>query len=356
MTNNVIVEAGVGGALVLGGEPSSIATAFPDERVSRLSIEARPQEVHDLRVTLWITIEFELDSAEESELTNISWELLDRVVDVLAVSAGQEVRIYHWQTTIRLPNGGMRTILRPIGINAQPPTVFDPTPLITAEFTERHYRALRHLRHGLAHTAPDRRFASLMLAIIILARFFVPDISKVKTCRQCGAEVERHGPGDRDYMLNLAEVLESWTVEKLDYLWTQRNNLTGHGNRAMDTRASMSLLEASFDAVRLAYDCLRASLPNVNLAGPTPLWFMTDLDLLMTIADRAHETAVDIAIRQEPSGEWTASWPAGETVSFATDLPGPAIARAADAAQRSMKRPIRGSSGPPTVVRVNILI
>jgi|SRR6266568_5248866 len=99
-------------------EAEGYESDFPDPRVSRLTIQGRPPYIGDHRITLWITIEFGLAEAEQDESTVIARELLDRVVDALAVSAGQEVRIYHWSERYSLPTGQVQR-LRPIGIVEQ---------------------------------------------------------------------------------------------------------------------------------------------------------------------------------------------------------------------------------------------
>src|SRR5437588_7533975 len=348
-----VVEAGVGGPIKLVSETEAHESPFPDSRVSRLVIEKRPADVSDLRIELWITIEFELGESEVDESTAVARELLDRVVDALAVSAGQEVRIYYWSERVSV-QGGQRVRLRPAGIVAQPIADCDPLPLISADLTPLHYRALRHLRHGLAHTSPERRFTSLMLAVMILAQTLPEPPAQTKRCPRCKQPLETVPPGDSARVLNLANILPAWTKDQVRRLWKLRNSVMGHGGRSLTPEVVMELLESSFEAARLAYDCLNASLPNVNLAGPTPSWFMTDLYMLMASGDHAHEGVVDVRVKRQ-GDEWVATWPVSEPEEFHRSDPWMALRAAQEHALHAMRRPPRPASPePPEVVRFPI--
>lgn len=354
MTISAVVEAGVGGPISLSSRSDGEDTDFPDPRVTRLTVEGRPSDVEDLRVSLWVTIEFELEDTEQDESTAIARELLDRVVDALAVSAGQEVRIFHWTERFATP-GGQTVRLRPIGVLEQPIVPFDVLPLISAELTDRHYRALRHLRHGLAHTSPERRFSSLMLAVMILARTFPDPPAQQRTCPSCDASLGELRPSERQRLLNLAAVLEDWSVEEVENLWDLRNTVTAHGRRPFTPAVLMELLDAGFSAARLAYDCLNASLPGLSLPGPPPSWFMTDLYMLMASGDHAHETVIDVRVSREGE-DWIAEWPAVEPKEFRTDNPSSALNAAREHATRTMKRAPRHGGHDPEILRLTIFV
>jgi hypothetical protein len=355
MAMAAVVEAGVGGPIIMTSQAEGAENEFPDPRVTRLTIEGRPPHVSDLRITLWITIEFELDETEMDESTVIARELLDRVVDALAVSAGQEVRVFHWTERYSTPKG--QTVrLRPIGFVEQQAVPFDVIPLISAQLTERHYRALRHLRHGLAHTSPERRFSSLMLAIMILARTFSSPLARTRHCPSCHAVLGGQQPGERERLLNLANVLDGWDAREIDRLWDLRNTVMGHGGRNLTADVAMELLEAGFSAARLAYDCLNACLPGLALQGPAPSWFVTDLYMLLDSGDHAHETAIDVRVGREDD-QWIAAWPAVEPAEFRADDPPAALRAARDRAIQSMKRAPRASDGrEPEVLRLAIFV
>lgn len=351
-----VVEAGVGGAISMTSQAEAQETEFPDPRVTRLTIEGRPPHIGDLRIILWITIEFGLDETELDESTVIARELLDRVVDALAVSAGQEVRIFHWTERYSSPTGGQLVRLRPIGIVEQSVVEFDVMPLTSAQFSEKHYRALRHLRHGLAHTSPERRFSSLMLAVMILAQTLPDPPATTRHCPSCDAPLGRQGPGERERLVNLANTLDSWEEDEIRRLWDLRNTVTAHGGRNLTPDVAMELLDAGFSAARLAYDCLNASIPELNLQGPAPSWFVTDLYMLLSSGDHAHETAIDVRLRRE-GDEWIATWPAFEPAEFRGDDAPSALRVAQEYATQSMKRaPATSDRSEPEVLRLAILV
>lgn len=355
MAMKAVVEAGVGGPVVLTSAAEDVEHEFPDSRVRQLVIEGRPADVTDLRITHWITIAFELDESEVEDSTAVARELLDRVVDGIAVSAGQEIRVYYWSERVLTPEG-TRVRLRPTGIASQPPTPFDVLPLMRAPLTERHYRALRHLRHGLAHTSPEHRFTSLMLAVMILSTTFPDPPTTPRTCPKCGEQLGNLRPGDRARLMNLANVLGGWTAEQIDPLWDLRNTVMGHGRRSLTPQVALELLEAGFDTARLAYDCLNASLPGLNLPGPAPSWFMTDLYMLIASGDHAHESVIDVRVM--PDGqEWIASWPSVGPQEFRAGSPWLAIEQARNYATLTMKHaPKPPQPETPEIVRVSILL
>ena len=348
-----VVEAGVGQLIRLVGEAwDGNASTFPDPRVTKLTFEARPADVSDLRIGLWITIEFEIDESELDDSTAVARELLDRVVDAVAVSAGEEVRIYYWSERVFVP-GAQRVSLRPIAVD-RPEVDFEIAPLISQELNEPHYRALRHLRDGLAHTSPERRFTSLMLAVVILARTLPDPPVREEKCPNCDAVLRTVGLGDGARIANLANILTGWTAERLKELWELRCAVMGHGGRALTPNVASELLEAGFDAGRLAYDCLNASLPGLNLGGPAETWFMTDLYLLLDSGDHAHEGAVDVEIKRD-GDEWVASWPATERREFRAADRWAVLRAAREQAIGSMKRPPRPAEpGDPEIVRIPI--
>lgn len=325
---------------------------FPDPRVTQLIIEGRPAHVSDLRIDLWVTIHFEIDESDLESATVVSRELLDRVVDAIAVSAGDDVRVVHWSERFKTSKGTIIR-LRPTSIVQPQPRPLNPIPLMSAPLTPTHYRALRHLRHGLARVSPERRFSSLMLAVMILARTLPDPEPLTRECPACHKKTPQT-PGDRQRVLNLASTLNGWELAEVAKLWNLRNSVMGHGGKDLSPDVAMELLDASFSAARLAYDCLNASLPGVDLEGPAPSWFITDLYLLLDSADHMHETSIDVQL-SEDGGLWTASWPAVDPTDFHASDASTALRAAAEYAVQSMKRPpTAGEGNIPDVFRLSV--
>jgi hypothetical protein len=186
-----------------------------------------------------------------------------------------------------------------------------------------------------------------------LARTWKPAIAKVTNCPSCGAEVSSHGPGEKDYLMNLTKVLSGWTEEQINKIWKLRNAFIGHGNEHLTPEMGLELLEASFDAVRLAYDALNASLPGANLDGANSAWFITDVFLLEDSATGAQRSTADVAIRKEGS-DWIVTVPTIEPRTFSHENPYHAIKLAKQYLESQIRRPVRSHSVPPGIVRIPI--
>jgi hypothetical protein len=350
-----IVEAGLGGSVRLVSQAGTFNISALEDRVKSVVLEAvDPPTMRDLRIKIWVTIEFEVDEREKATVSYLARDYLDSIVDILSISAGQEVRILHWSHRVRHAKGTTLT-LRPISMTS-PVLEFDPYTLLSASLNERQKRALRHLRHGLATVSPERRFMSLLLAVMILSREFEFDVQRVTSCKNCGHVVEARGPGERDRLLNLANVLPGWTVERIMAFWKLRNDIMGHGNKPLSAKAAGVLLEASFDVATLAYDALNACLPELNLAGPSPLWFVTDLEYLMSIGERAHETTIDVLVDQVSEGNWSARWPAHNPTAFTALSGEEAVDKAKAFAQKTLKEVSRRGDGFPAIIRDTVYL
>ena len=353
------VEAAIGGHFHLESYPRNIIFSFGEDAVNLL-IDPINQtladlRVRDLRASHWITIQFESDDLDREKVGLFSREALDRVVDLLSALSGEEVRIYYWRTSFTNETGQWMTVARPTTHISKPMISIDLKPFLESkDLTERHYRALRHLRHGLANTSPEKRFSSLLLSVLILSRLFPPDIQKITACRNCGHTISQHGPGERDYLLNLVNVLQGWSTAEINELWRLRNTLLAHGNEHLDAHAIWRLQEASMKTARLAYDTLKASLPNLEISGPAQSWFFQDTFMLMDSGDHAHEGAIDIGIRKGDDENWVATWPPMGSIEVKDQNAIEAIRQTRRLAQESMGLNIRTTEAP-TSVRVRIV-
>lgn len=344
------VEAGIFCMMDLAWDQETKDVNFPgDKRVIRFTVGPRPGSVQDLRINYWITVVFGVEEEHRGKISFIARELVERIVDALSVLAGIEVQIIHWQVV-------RPQIARPTSIHGGKPRKVDLVAFSQLDLSERHYRAIRHIRRGLAQSSPERRFASLMLAVSILARSWKPDVEKIAKCPQCNATVSTHGPGERDHLRNLTKVLGGWTEQQIDKLWNLRNAVIGHGNEHLTPNMGLELLEASFDAARLAYDALNASLPGAKLEGPNPLWFITDVFLLEDSAIGAHKGVADVLVKRGEGNQWTVTVPTVEPKSFSNEDPFAALRAAKQYLESSMKRHVHASSVPPEIVRIPIEI
>ncbi len=191
-----------------------------------------------------------------------------------------------------------------------------------------------------------------MLAIMILAQTLPDPPATIRYCPSCREPIGRQNPGERERLMNLVNTLDGWDADEIKRLWDLRNTVTAHGGRSLTPDVAMQLLEAGFSAAHLAYDCLNASIPELALPGPAPTWFVTDLYMLMSSGDHAHETAIDVRLHRE-GDHWVAAWPAVAPTEFRADNVPAALRAARDHATQSMKRaPGTSDRGEPEVVRL----
>lgn len=306
----------------------------------RFTFGPRPAGVRDLRIRGWIEIEFEVSEEDDALKSFLARELIDRIVDASSVIAGVDLPILHWQVT-------SPQILRPQYAIETGVTDVDLLRVAArTDLQERHYRAMRHLRRGLAQTSPERRFGSLMLAVEILSRFWEPP-SQTPRCATCGQDLAcRHceaAPAPQvglgAYVRNLSTVLQNWTEGDIQRLWNLRSAVTAHGNEHLSAARLLELVEASMDAAQLAYDALNASLPDLDLPGPPPTWFMTDVFLLEDSIVCAHTAPIHVSVLQgESKDEWIARWPPDDPQEFRASHPLEALEKARQAALEALRR------------------
>ena len=119
-------------------------------------------------------------------------------------------------------------------------------------------------------------------------------VRALNVCPNCGHDLPPRSAGERQYLLNLASVLDGWTIEVLDYLWNLRNRIPAHGREHLDAETRHELAEASVTAARLAYDTLKAVTADTLRDGPHELWRMgvlaSGLELHMQYERRAPDS------------------------------------------------------------------